>query len=993
MAVIAELSAPDWHRLNVLLEKALALEPGLREEWLRDLPATEADLVPLLRDLLARSSEAETADHFLPEAPAERALPSLLDRPGGRVGPYRLLRELGQGGMGTVWLAERADAAIERQVALKLPHAEWADHRLADRMGRERAALAALNHPNIAHLYDAGCSESGRPFLALEYVEGVPIDVWFTQHRLGVTERVRLFLDVVRAVAQAHAQLVIHRDLKPGHVLVTADGRAKLLDFGIAKILTSEATSAAETELTRYAGRPLTLHYAAPEQVLNEPVSTSTDIYALGVMLYELLCGERPHRAAEATRRALEDAIVHVDPPPPSTVAKDRPSRRLLRGDLDTILLKALQKKPTRRYETVAAFADDLESWLEQRPVRARRDSHWYRARRFVARNRVVVGALAGIIVALAAGLSVAVWQARVAQDQAERASTINNFVLSLIQRADPLASDETRATDTAFLTAAGERIARELNGRPDLQLQMRLAIATAYRNRGEFERARKMLRLAIDEGSRELATDNLDLLRARILIAEWPLVDVGQSQAELAGAVRALRQIGKRAVPVLIDALLARRTLSAEMGDSSAAITDATEALALARQYLGPNHPTVLEAAAALSIVVRSDKGLDIIEPAYRASMARGGLSATHRAMIEARTAYGRALVAVGRPQEGLPLLTEAVELARKHHGSESYRTERALSHLAATLAYSGDIRDAVRFYREAHAMAATREPPGSLNRANLAHGLAVALYLARRPHEALSILEEAVRSTTSVPEGPLRDSRDTWQQWRFVSIYSDLGEGERAQHLAEELMSKGERNQQGKAAVARPDLAPVGMRRDQDVVRRVQARQLTLAKVVLANGDASRAEGLIRPQLAQLQPIYPNDDYSFALGLLAMSRLALNDPAEALTLADQAIDLQQRRFKRGWRPSTSDLFVTRGRALLMLGRGMEARTALEQADRFWRDFDPDNPWAAEASWWYAQSLIVTGERERGKAIMKQTRPRLAASWMPTHRALVEAH
>ena len=242
------------------------------------------------------------------------------------------------------------------------------------------------------------------------------------------------------------------------------------------------------------------------------------------------------------------------------------------------------------------------------------------------------------------------------------------------------------------------------------------------------------------------------------------------------------------------------------------------------------------------------------------------------------------------------------------------------------------------------------------------------------------------------SLPEGPLRESRDVWQQWRFVNLYLDLGEGERAQRIAEELRSRAEGNRLDKSNMPRSDVGQTGVRRDADLVRRVLRRQLTFAKVLLTNGDARRAEEIVRPELAHMQRTQPNEDHSFAVGLLAMSRLALNDASEALSLADQAIDVQQRRFKRGWRPSTSDLFITRGRALLILGRATEARVTLGEADQFWRKFDPDNPWAAEASWWFAQSLIATGESERGQEILKQTRPRLLASWMPSHRALVAA-
>ncbi len=562
MAAIAELRAQDWHRLNRLLEAALALDESERSDWLTHLPTADADLAPLLEKLLSATDRTETADFVArpPPLPAE-------EQPGQRIGPYRLLSPLGEGGMGAVWLAERADGAFERQVALKLPHAEWIDRGLAQRFARERAVLASLNHPNIAQLFDAGWSEAGRPYLALEYVEGQPILAWCEQQHLDTAARLRLFVEVIRAVAHAHAHLVVHRDLKPSNVLVTAEGHVKLLDFGIAKLLATDSASAEETELTRMSGRALTPSYAAPEQILGQPVTTAVDIYALGVMLFELLTGERPYRLGRTdvqSRGALEEAIVRVDPATPSTAAQDKVVRRALHGDLDAIVLKALKKRPAERYPTAAELADDLERHLDRRPVQARRDSRAYRLRRFVVRNRVAVSAVSAVMLALVVGLAATLWQAREARSEAEHANTIKQFVLSVIQEADPQASQRTREADMALLDATRDRIARELATRPDLQLEVRLAIATAYRNRGAWEPARQTLRAAVDEARGKVSDDNLDLLTARVRLAEWPIVDGTKALEELDAVVAAARQLGKPAVPLLIEALLARKTLKA---------------------------------------------------------------------------------------------------------------------------------------------------------------------------------------------------------------------------------------------------------------------------------------------------------------------------------------------------------------------------------------------------------------------------------------------
>ncbi len=984
MTAFAELSVVDWRRLNRLLEQALALDVGERATWLSHLPAADSDLQPVLKRLLNKAGLNETAD-FLPRPPRlvdPLELPATGagsdDQPGDLVGPYRLVRQLGQGGMGTVWLAERADGAINRLIALKLPRAEWTDRGLVERMARERAALAALNHPNIAQLYDAGTAASGRPYLALEYVEGHSIDRWCDSQSLDLRARLRLFVEVVRAVAYAHAHLVVHRDLKPANVLVTLDGKVKLLDFGIAKILASESAAAEETALTRALGHALTLNYAAPEQILGRPVTIGSDVYSLGVMLFELTSAERPYRlprGGSLPRGALENAIVHLEPPAPSSVAKDKLRARALRGDLDAIILKTLKKQPELRYETAAAFADDLQRFLDRRAVRAQRDSRWYRTRRFVARNKIALGTAGGVIVALASGLSVALWQARQAEEQADRARTINSFVLSIIQQADPATSAQTSAADLALLTAAEQRIARELSGRPDLQLQMRLAIATAYRNRGDFEKARQTLRAAFDEGRRHLPADNLDLLLARIRAIEWPLVDIANAQTELDAVIATLRGIGKRGVAVLVDALLARQTLRLATGSAEAALTDGKEAYVLSGQAYGPDDPRTLEAATAIAFnlapwnLARRKDMLDAIEPLYQSAVEKKRIGASHPAMIEAKSAYGLALCQAGRPLEGMPLLHDAVALARTHHGPKSNTTEGALRTLAEALIQAGDLQQSIRVYREAHSLAAAREPLHSLYRSNLAYGLSWVLIGARRPNEARAIVEEAAVATESLPEGSLREGRALWHQYRFAHLYTALGEAKLAQPLLEELIPQAEKKQIG------------------TLLTRLQ---WTLIKALLDNGDPVRAEALARQLFEQQRANNPGVDLGPFLVDLAQARLAQGAASDAVALADEAI-ASRRRYSTAWLPLDADLHLIRGRALLKLDRALQARESLAQSDAFWREFDAQNPWAAEAAYWYGHSLIATGETARGRHLVAQMWPRLAASWKPEHRKAAE--
>lgn len=501
---------PQWADIQALLTQALELPPAARGPWLRNLPPEYDAVREILRRLLEERAQLDGVSLSVTssEAPDASRMDPLIG-PGDLIGPYRILRELGSGGMGSVWLAERADGQLRRKFALKLPRLAWVPD-LAARVASERDILVSLEHPNIARLYDAGVDDQGRPFLAIEYVEGQRIDVYCDEKRLNVRERVTLFKQIVDAVQYAHTQLVIHRDLKPANVLVNSRGKAILLDFGIASLL-AEAQGADADPVLLTVSRAMTPRFASPEQLQGVRLSLTSDVYSLGVMMYDLLVGSTPYRTQNPTRSEFERAVIEGDirAPSESEITVDIAARRnvtperlarQLGGDLDAIVRKAMQLNPQARYPSVEAMAADLERWLTGHPVLAAPPSRLNRCVKFTRRNPIPVGLGAAASVLITLSTAIAVMQFVQAKTESRRANATNAFLLEMFDYANPELHGGRDITARELLLEGEKRIASTLRDQPEVKAAVFSAISDVWVRLGDLERTELLLRERLSE-------------------------------------------------------------------------------------------------------------------------------------------------------------------------------------------------------------------------------------------------------------------------------------------------------------------------------------------------------------------------------------------------------------------------------------------------------------------------------------------------------------
>ena len=716
---------PDWGRIEELFHGALERSSAERQDYLDDACGGDARLRSRVESLLrADSTDAEKIEGAI-RGTFDLAAESSLKEDRQRIGPYRVLGELGRGGMSTVYLAERDDEHYRKRVAVKVVKRGMDTRDILRRLRQERQILAHLEHPNIARLLDGGNTEDGLPYFVMEHVEGEPVVGYCDTAGLGVEARLRLFLEVCGAVSHAHRNLVIHRDLKPSNILVDSAGGPRLLDFGIAKLLDPAALDSAPFAAplpTATGVRFLTPEYASPEQVRGEPLTTATDIYSLGVLLYELLTGERPYRVDRRSQKALEEAICERRPERPSTVAGAGRSgggppvradrlRRRLQGDLDNIVSKALRKEPARRYASVEGFAEDIRRHLAGHPVAARPDTWAYRTRKFLRRHRLAAASAAAVTL-LVAGL-VTFYTLRLAteRDRArleERKSTqVAAFLGQLFERADPSHALGEEITARELLAQGALRIRNELAEEPAVRADLMDLMGRIHLNLGLYDEAESLL-TASEAVRRELYDGGHPEVAASVYSRALRYHAQGlypEAEAAYQEALELRRRLPEGGGPEVAESLTGLANLLYDRGDHEAAEEMFREALGIRLSLYGRRHPEVATSLNDLGAALYGkgdDEGAEaLLREAL--SLRRAVLGAVHPDVAVSLNSLAAVVHARGGVEEAEGLFRESIEVRRKLYTDRHPLVADALNNLGELLRRKGDAVSAESLYREA--------------------------------------------------------------------------------------------------------------------------------------------------------------------------------------------------------------------------------------------------------------------------------------------------
>jgi len=716
----------QWAAVGALFDQLQDLDPDARAQALRQAKVDDTTRRQVQRMFDALDSQPQ----FLEQPAAVSAEPDIADgysslAPGDMVGDFRIEKLVGRGGMGEVYLAHRADADFEQHVALKLIRPESAGHMA--HFGNERRILAGLEHPGIARLVDGGLAPDGRPFMAMEYVDGRDIMAWARERRLDLDGRLQLFREVCAAVDYAHRNLVVHRDLKPANILVTDDGHAKLLDFGIARLVADSGTPAQTQAL-------LTPDYAAPEQIEGGPITMATDVYSLGLLLYELLVGASPWRLQGLPLPATMRRRLEAEPRPPSEVAgpdSPVPGRRL-QGDLDAIVLKAVRREAASRYQSASQLWNDIARHLKREPVQARGDARGYRVRRFISRHRVAVAVTAAVIIPLLAGLSGVAWQAREAareRDQAlletRRAEAVKNYLVLMFRTAGETAGSES-LTAKQVLDKSARNLADQYRDQPQTRAELLETLGALYGHMNDYEGAAPLLREYLASPESHATPVNRAEITAQLAEVELRRGNATQARRLLDEAQAYWNQNpGQHRV-----ALTTSRQLQAQIEREESGLPTAIRTLQTALRehdaYFGRQHITTANLLNSLAIAYQNNNDTDLADGAFRdawtvygalgqeasagalltlgnwatvafrkndfasaedrlnrASTLRRQLYGPSAALAAMQANLGKVIVRARRPDEALPLLVDSLAMSREFTGEQSPLTVAILQSL----------------------------------------------------------------------------------------------------------------------------------------------------------------------------------------------------------------------------------------------------------------------------------------------------------------------
>jgi serine/threonine-protein kinase len=870
--------------LHPLLDQALDLPPNEREAWFTRLRLEQPAHAAELEALLAAEASLDARGFLFDGAFAKPVAPSGLA--GQRLGSYTLERSLGHGGMGSVWLGRRSDGRYEGQVAIKLLNLALLDPVGRERFRREGSALARLTHPNIGRLIDAGITEGvadgGQPYLVLEYVDGVRIDHYCDERRLDPRDRLALFQQVLAAVAHAHTNLIVHRDIKPSNILVTGDGTVKLLDFGIAKLIVGEGEAAERTELTDLGGSPLTPEYAAPEQVLGGPVTTATDVYALGVLLYLLLAGVHPTATAGRTPAEWIRGLVETEPPPLSQAASPTRLRQLYAGDLDNIAAKALRKEPGQRYAAVAALAEDIGRYLRDEPVLARPATFRYRAAKFLRRHRTAVASAAVAAVVLVVATVVAVGQAiearrqrddaRLQRDRAvyeeQRATASSGFMETLLQS---VAATDRPYTTLELLGRARDLLERDFRGDPRFVARMMIDLSAHYDAINSVGEQLALLRRAVELATSVHDDETAAHAECGIALREAYHLET-TAPGRLDHALRSLARVRGPATRARMQCLLAQAQLATNVGPWDRALPLARQAVALAEAAGDTSSAAYADALGMVTTQwMALNRWRDALENERRviATIDRIGRGSTLQ-MFHARVEEVTILKWLAEFRDADSVLSDAMRLAQR---VDSHFVAPEASTLAGDMAAGrGRPDSAAAAFRQA--MADARRTGNPVGERLALEGLILAVADLGLSDSARSLL---ARRTSSGPE---------WRRGRTrrfeARVAEAAGDSAAAYRIYVALLTELGFPNAGDAPDA-TDLRDPG----QTIFR--------AARVALASGDAVAADSLARHTLRIAAAQGHDFDQSAVVGdalvVLGRARLARGDSAGALDALKRAI------------------------------------------------------------------------------------------------------